>query len=701
MGCLAGQTGSSKLKVADSDLADLKEQGLRIVDVPPDLYESYYEGFSNGAIWPLFHYMPDRCHFSPSEWEAYEQVNQLFADAIISEVQDNDIVWVQDYQLMLLPNMLRRMKRDLSIGFFLHIPFPSADMFRVLPWRNEILSGVLGSDLVGFHTLEYMRHFSNSTARVLGLEPHMDSLNYGERLVRMGAFPLGIDVKAMHSEARLPETEEQIEALDANYKGKKVILGVDRLDYTKGIPPRLEAFSALLEKHPDLVGKVSFIQVSVPSRVKVDEYRDLKAEVDGLVGMINGRFGAPGYVPIHYLFQTLTRDHLLALYRRADVAVVTPIRDGLNLVCKEYVASKGEDPGALVLSEFAGSAAEMGEAILVNPWSPDSMAAGMHKALSMSDEKKSQMMSDLWDRLALHDNRAWSTGFLDTLAETRRRNTLSVDVQTLDPDPGELVDRLSNARHAHFFIDYDGTLVAVAEKPELATPTPEVIELLKDMAGIQNFRISVVSGRDRRFLEEFLPHDVTLIAEHGACIRRAGDQECEHMVDDSHFKDLWDNVLRVMTDFEKRIPGSRIERKEFGVVWHYRMAEPIFAQEQARELADALGGLLQRTPLGVTTAKKAVEVRHIGINKGEAVRFILQEDGFDPKADMLITMGDDRTDEDMFKVYTKDNVSIAVSDTPMSSAAYMIDQPHVLPLLEALTRSAKGWQYKLWDLQAS
>jgi trehalose 6-phosphate synthase/phosphatase len=308
-------------------------------------------------------------------------------------------------------------------------------------------------------------------------------------------------------------------------------------------------------------------------------------------------------------------------------------------------------------------------------------------------------MSDLWERLAANDNRAWSTSFLGTLADTRRLNRTAIDGQDLDPDSEELAERLSNARHVHFFIDYDGTLVPVADKPELATPTPEVIELLRDMVGIQNFRVSVVSGRDRRFLEEYLIKDVTIVAEHGACIRYAGTDECEHMVDDTVLKDLWGNVLRVMMDFEKRIPGSRIEKKEFGVVWHYRMAEPIFAQEQARELAEALGGLLQRTPLGVTTAKKAVEVRHIGVNKGDAVRSILQADGFDPRLDVLITIGDDRTDEDMFKVYTKDNISIGVSDAPMS-AAYLISQPELIELLEALTRSAKGWQYKLWDQEA-
>jgi len=702
LGCLAPQAGAaaSGLKVSESDLADLRNQGLRVVDVPGDLYEAYYEGFSNGSVWPLFHYMTDRCHFSLEQWEAYERVNQMFAEAIMAEVRENDTVWIQDYQLMLVPNLLRRMRRDLTIGFFLHLPFPSADVFRIMPWRRELLEGLLGSDLIGFHTLEYMRHFSNSLARVLGLEPHMDSVQQGRRTVRMGAFPLGIDVKAFHADARSPEAELQMETLGASYQGRKLILGVDRLDYTKGIPMRLEAFGDFLERKPEWIGKVAFVQVSVPSRVKVDEYQDLKSQVDRLVGKINGRFGTPGYVPIHYLFRTLPREHLLALYRRADVALVTPLRDGLNLVCKEYVAAKGDEPGALVLSEFAGSAAEMGEAILVNPWSREGMVDAIENALTMSDERKSSMMSELWARLARYDNKAWSQGFLGTLAKTRELNRGSGYALVSEPDDDELADRLSKARNAFFFIDYDGTLVPLADKPELALPSAEVVELLRGMAAVPNFRVAVVSGRNEEFLATNLPSNVTLIAEHGASIRMAGSSEPTHLVDESGLTDLWNHVVGIMTDFERRIPGSRIEKKQFGVVWHYRMAEAIFAQNQARELAEILGALLQRTPLGVTQAKKAVEVRHVAVNKGDAVRHILEQEEYDRRRDLLLTMGDDRTDEDMFKVYPKDNVSISVSDAPMS-AAYTMDQASLVELLDRLARSAKGWQYKFWDAPQS
>ena len=697
VGCLGEASGHGRTRLEADGERQLEEQGLKVVDIPPALYKSYYEGFSNGAIWPLFHYMPDRCHFSADTWAAYREVNERFADAIVGELNDGDRVWVHDYQLMLLPGLLRQAKRDLGIGFFLHVPFPSAEIFRVMPWRRELIEGMLGADLIGFHTLEYMRHFSNAAARVLGVEPQMDSLPHGRRTIRLGAFPLGIDVAQMHAQARSEETEAELAKLMQSYAGRTVILGVDRLDYTKGVPGRLAAFAQALERNPDWVGRVSLVQVSVPSRVKVEEYQEIKAEVDELVGSINGRFGTAGYVPIHYVFRNLDRPHLLALYRRADVAMVTPIRDGLNLVCKEYVAAKGEEPGALVLSEFAGSAAEMGEAVLVNPWSRDSLVEGLERAVGMSDEDKTKMMASLFERLSRYDNRAWSTNFMAMLGDARHENRRGGrDTAGQGPDPGELADKAKRARQVFLYLDYDGTLVPVVDKPELAIPTAEIITLLHDMAAIPNFQVCVISGRDRGFLEEYLPAEITVVAEHGASYRPAAADSFAPLVDAAAFGELRASILTLMSDFERRIPGSRIEQKDFGMVWHYRMADPIFGYQQALVLVDTLGALLQRTPLGVLTSKKAVEVRHMGANKGDAVRALLEEGGFDPASDLIMTMGDDRTDEDMFRVYPAQNISISVGDSPVV-ASHVMEQPELIRLLENLARSSAGWQYRLWD----
>ncbi len=695
VGCL-GLEATKGIGFSADDQRFLDEQGLCIVDVPQELYDAYYEGFSNGAVWPLLHYAPERCHFSANMWEAYRKVNRCFAETIAEKAREGDRVWVHDYQLMLVPDLLRRMRRDLAIGFFLHVPFPSAEVFRVLPWRRDILVGMLGADLIGFHTLEYMRHFSNAVARVAGLEPQMDTLNYGRRVIRLGAFPLGVNVRELREIAHSPEAESHLLELNESYKDRTMLLGVDRLDYTKGIPERLRAYREFLERHPQWVGRVTLVQVSVPSRVNVREYRELKAEVDGLVGEINGRFGTAGYVPIHYIFRNLDRCYLMALFRRAEVAVVTPIRDGLNLVCKEYVAAKGEEPGALVLSEFAGAAAEMGEAILVNPWSEDNVIAGIETALGMSEAEKSSMMASLSERLAKADNRAWSSAFLSALDEAYAVNLRGLSVALVEPDTDDLCRRARRARRVFLFVDYDGTLVPLVDKPELAVPPTEVRDLISDMAALPDFYAAIVSGRDRQFLEKHLPKEIALIAEHGACIRRSGDDDCVHLVDQAAYKELRDNVFGVMSDFERRIPGSKIEEKEFGMVWHYRMADPIFAHQQALVLADTLGGLLQQTPLGVLISKKAVEVRHVGVNKGEGVRAVLEEEHFDPNLDLLITAGDDRTDEDMFRVYPNSNVSISVSDTPLASS-YVMEREAFVAMVETLTHGARGWQQRLWS----
>ncbi len=684
-----GLSSTSSVPLEQGDLDRLKAEGLRSVDVPDELYEAYYTGFSNSSVWPLFHYMPDRCQFSATTWNAYLRVNQLFADAILAEAKPGDRIWVQDYQLMLVPKMLRDANPGLSIGFFLHIPFPSTEMFRLLPWRNELLEGVLGSDLIGFHTLEYMRHFSNSVARLTGLEPQMDTIIHGRRSVRLGAFPLGIDVEQWYDGAHESESEAYLAELTANYRDSKVVLGVDRLDYTKGIPARLLAFAAFLERHPEWIGKVHLVQLSVPSRVKVGEYREIKQEVDGLVGMINGRFGTPGYVPVHYLFRNLDRSHLMALYRRADVAMVTPFRDGLNLVCKEYVACKKDEPGVLILSEFAGSASEMGEAIPVNPWSQDSMVDALETALNMSDEDATTMMQSLWDRLSRFDNRNWSRNFLQVLDDVAANNGPSVGARLDPPSLTRLLERVQTARSVFVFADYDGTLVPLENKPEQAIPTDEVLALIDELDQIPGFRFSIVSGRDREFLVKYLPDHVRLVAEHGAMIRYDARRGFERLVDEEGLHELRENVINIMRDFESRIPGSRIEVKEFGVAWHYRMSDPIFAHQQALSLADTLGELLQQTQLGVLMSKKAVEVRHMGINKGEAVRSILERAGFDPDRDLLITMGDDRTDEDMFRVYPRANVSICVNDGP-TVAGHVMEREKLIELLTELTRTVHG-----------
>ena len=681
--------GIESERLNDENHKALENLGLRWIDVPPDLYEAYYDGFSNSAIWPLFHYTPDRSDFRRSDWEAFVKVNELFAEAVLSEVREGDRVWVHDYHLLLLPELLRSQMSQLPIGLFLHTPFPTADVFRILPWRDKLLRGMLGADLIGFHTLEYTRHFSESLSRVLGLDSQIDNAQLGAREVRFGAFPMGINTEELHREAHSAEVTTHGNQLREHFRGRTILLGIDRLDYTKGVPERLEAFATLLERNPKLVGKLTLIQVASPTRLRVKEYRKLKSRVDSLVGSINGRFGSAGYVPIYYLFQHLEKPYLLALYRLADVLLVTPTRDRLNLVCKEYVAAKGSRRGVVVLSEFAGAAAEFGGAILVNPWSQDSLVEGMEQALQMSPRRATKMMRDLYTRLRHRDNKTWTTHFLTTLDRVSESNQDRAAVTAGPPNMGDVLDRVGAARRVFVLMDYDGTLVPLASKPEHAEPTKSLCDMLESMVRVEKLCVAIVSGRNRAFLEGFVPRQMHLVSEHGASIRRPGDEDHEILLDAAGWNELRMSVEPVILDFEARIPGSMVERKEFGLVWHYRLADQPVARQQALVLTHILGELLQSTPLTVTQARKAVEVRYLGISKQETSKRILREEGFESGKDLLITLGDDRTDEGLFALEPSDNISINLGRFQTNST-YRMEQAGTLEFLEAVTSRAAG-----------
>ena len=359
----------------------------RLVGVPlaNDLVSRYYEGYSNGVLWPLFHYLLDQVPLQASDWDAYVEANALFADVVAEQDQPGDLIWVHDYQLLLLPGLLRRRLPDARIGFFLHIPFPSEELFRTLPARRQLLEGMLGADLVGFHTPTSLRHCAIALTDILGLTVDIDRVQLPGREVRLGVFPMGVDAALFQGLARDPAVEAEAEALRGD-GSVRLLVGVDRLDYTKGIPRRLLAFERMLELHPEVREKVRLVQVAVPSRTGVEAYQDFRSLVDGLVGRINSVFGTPRWVPVHYIFRGLSPPDLVALYRAADVMLVTPLRDGMNLVAKEFVASRADGDGVLVLSEFAGASWELPEALQVNPYDTDNTAEVIFRALTMEPE---------------------------------------------------------------------------------------------------------------------------------------------------------------------------------------------------------------------------------------------------------------------------------------------------------------------------
>ncbi len=398
--------------------AALAELGTVPVHMSEQEVSRFYEGFANGVLWPVFHYLIGQVPLRVEGWEEYRAVNERFADTVVDLYRVGDSIWVHDFQLLLLPGLLRQRLPRARIGFFLHIPFPSSEVFAALPHREQMLRGLLGADLIGFHTEAYARHFLSSIQRVLGITGEMEEVRHESRPVRLGAFPMGVDAAALDARARAEPVEEELRALRDD-GSCRLLLAVDRLDYTMGIPRRLLAFELLLARRPEWRGRVRLIQVAVPSRAQVRAYRAIRREVDALVGRINGEFGTPHWTPVQYLYQSVPEHQLLALYRAADVMLVTPVRDGMNLVAKEFVVARSDEDGVLVLSEFAGAAAEMRSAVLVNPYDLEQSAERYHQALVMAASERGARMRSLREHVFGFDVHRWADTFLAALQDPR------------------------------------------------------------------------------------------------------------------------------------------------------------------------------------------------------------------------------------------------------------------------------------------
>ena len=378
-------TTSEKLTDVEKDeiAVKLADEDCLPVFLSQKQVQNYYRGFSNKTIWPLFHYFPSNTIYEDRFWKTYKQVNEIFCDEVIKLAKPSDRIWIHDYQLMLLPQMIRERVAGAKIGFFLHIPFPSFELFRLLLWREEILNGLLGADLIGFHTYDYVRHFLSSVSRIAGLEQSLGKLNVGNRIVKVDAFPMGINYEKYSQAAKAADTQEEIRKIRRKVGDRKIIISVDRLDYTKGIIKRLEAFDLFLSENPGYKEKVTLIVVAVPSRTEVVYYKTVRSELEHRVGRVNGEHSTIGWMPVWYLYRFLTFERLTALYNVADVALVTPLRDGMNLIAKEFVAAKTDGKGVLVLSETAGAASELGEALIVNANNKAATARAIKEALEM------------------------------------------------------------------------------------------------------------------------------------------------------------------------------------------------------------------------------------------------------------------------------------------------------------------------------
>jgi trehalose 6-phosphate synthase/phosphatase len=631
---------------------ELRAQRIEPVYLTRQQIGQYYDGFCNAVVWPLFHYLVDRIPLDTIGWDAYCEVNELYAESIARVARPGDAIWIHDYQLMLVPALLRRRLPEARIGFFLHIPFPSSEVFRVLPWRSEILRGLLGADLLGFHTFGYLRHFVTSLLHLEGIETDVDRVTIDGRDVQLGVFPMSIDAQAFARLAEEPDVHAAVASIRRGAAGRQIVLGIDRLDYTKGIPRRLVAIERLLTREPALRDTIRYIQVAVPSRGGVDSYKRFRREVEETVGRINGSCTTLRSTPVQYMHTSISQRDLVALYCAADVMLVTPLRDGMNLVAKEFVASRIDNDGVLVLSELAGAASELGDAILINAYDADATGAAIERALQMPQIERSRRMARLRSQVMANDVERWASAFVRRLCASPPSTAASPNGR---PERlASVVERASEANRVYVLLDYDGTLVPIADAPEQALPDAALMALLTDLCQCPGVDVHIVSGRPRQFLEQWFGElPIALWAEHGFW-RRAGRSGAWKAAG-QQVPDLLDRVVPILTQFTANTPGARVEVKTASLAWHYRQADPGFGERQAHELRMLLGDVLSNQPLEVVEGNKVVEVRGRGFSKA----IVALRTAFAPHS-AIVAFGDDRSDDDLFRALPEQAMTVGV-----------------------------------------
>lgn len=647
--------------VTDIDKA-LTKHGCARVPLTANDIDGFYYGFSNRTIWPLFHYFLEYTEFELDFWEVYKSVNQKFADAVLEKSGEDDTIWVHDYQLMLVPQMIKEKRPNATIGFFLHIPFPSYEIFRTMPWREEILEGLLGSDLIGFHTYDYERHFLSSVRRLLGLEVSFNDIFQENRVIKVDSFPMGIDYDKF-SDAAKENSQKQLEKSDFQQRldehkksapGTKLLLSIDRLDYSKGIAKRLNAFEYFLNKYPEYKEKVRLIILAVPSRSNVPQYQLLKKEIDELVGRINGEFSTVNWTPIWYFYRSMPFENLIDLYTSCDIAWLTPLRDGMNLVAKEYIATRTEKNGVLILSEMAGSAYEMSEALLINPNNFEEQAAALKNAFNMPEKEQARRVEILQKRLKRYNVKAWANSFMETLLKQKEQPVANIANKVTPKVLDSILEDYKSANSRLLFLDYDGTLASFHKDPKKASPDEELYELLDALQQQEGTTLFLISGRDKdTFSDWFLPKKYNMIVEHGVWISRNGEpfQLLEQVK-----KDWMEKVRPVLESVVDRTPGSFIEEKNYSLAWHYRNTDPDFGEKRAVELHETLTGLIGNDDLSVLAGNKVTEIKSSNVNKGRACMRILGENDYD----FVFAMGDDWTDEYMFQELPESAITIKV-----------------------------------------
>lgn len=639
--------------------------------------EGFYEGFSNEVLWPICHYHPSFAVYDPHNWAMYSQVNEKFAKIISNHIEnDLDEVWVHDYQLMLLPKLVRDSHAQLSIGYFQHIPFPPDEVFRGIPWRDELLKGLLGADLIAFHTFNDSQHFLQACTHILGKSIQNNCLQSGGRSVFVEVYPMGIDYDKFNQLAKSDAVQKRALEIRQFYGDRKFVLSIDRLDYSKGIIERIEAFEDFLLSYPSFRDKVVMYMLIVPSRDSVPKYKELKDEINRRVGQINAVYGSHEWTPISYFYTSLDVQELSALYVAADVCLVTSLRDGMNLVCKEFIASKEINDGVLILSEMAGASKELIGPLLVNPNDIQQIKEALFQSLNMSTYEQRKRMDDSIEIVKKFNVRHWVKLFLSRLrsikAIQQRELSRRINPKILE----DILFKFSNAKKALFFLDYDGTLIGFNNNANDAVPTLELYNLLQKLNTKGNSQIVIISGRPQPTLEHwFSDKEYYLIAEHGTW-SNFPDFKWKSK---SHISIRWKIPIKhIMTKFSNMTAGAVLEEKNYSLAWHYRKVQVGLGQQRAQELVDNLMYLIPHHGLQLLRGNKVIEVKNSELNKGIAAMEIVNN----YKPDFIFAIGDDTTDEDMFLELPPQSITIKVGNRKSAAKFYVDSQEDVIKLLK-------------------
>jgi len=683
-----GWSGLTEEELSDEQNKEVeklvKEAKCDVVSLTQQDLDNFYYGFSNRTLWPLFHYFMEFTEFEKDFWESYKAVNQKFADKVMEHAEDGDTVWVHDYQLLLLPKLIKDKKPNTTIGFFLHIPYPSYEIFRTFPWREQLLEGMLGADLIGFHTYDYERHFLSSVKRIMRLDVNFNEITYLDRIVKVDSFPMGIDYDKFHDSAVQQKNSEKSELqrrLDEHIDSSpdaKMILSIDRMDYTKGIPNRIRAFEYFLNKYPEYKQKVRLIMLAVPSRSNVPQYQKLKRDTDELVGRVNGEFSTVSWTPIWYFFRSMPFNNLIDLYSSSHVAMITPVRDGMNLVAKEYVATRTEKDGVLILSEMAGASKEMNEALLVNPNNFEELADTLKYALEMSRSEQKSRMKILQKRLKRYTVEKWAHEFMNSLLATKNLGSVIVASRLNQDIRKRMFSNFKQSGNRLLLLDYDGTLAGFKDNPQDAKPDEQLYKLLDELNSDPKNDVVLISGRDRETFTKWFTNkkkDYKLITDHGVWLKSPGaDWEALERL-----KNEWmENIKPILETFVDRTPGTFIEQKKYSLAWHYRKADPELAQIRVTEIDTVLTSLTSNNDLSVLKGNKVIEIKSSSVNKGRAASRLLTANEYD----FIFCIGDDWTDEYMFQELPETAYTVKVGFVKTAAKYYVKNPDEVRDVLK-------------------